>query len=189
MPNHSAALIFLPMLWIASPALHAEAEVYGGIGLGYSTYTINALDFQGVSSSVQEFVGLSYGDYVGIEVGFIDFHSTDSQVSQGAGRPSVTDRVETSGYTAALMGRYPLNEELAVFGKVGVIRWDSEATLGDSPFSTTASGDDLTWGAGLEFMATGPFRLRVEASVFDIDFAESWWALSASVIYGIPVWR
>lgn len=181
------ALLVLSLMAFLPQALRAESEVYGGIGLGYSSYSADSLDFEAATFTTREFLGLRYGDYVGLEVGYIDFGTAKDRVAVAQGQPSLNYEVESSGYDLSLVGRYPLNEELAAFGKLGMIRWESKATL-DEPasFSTREDGTDLITGLGLDFRGSDRFHVRVEAEFVFIEFASSWWVLTTSLVYGIP---
>jgi len=183
------ALLVLPFLSLLPQTLRAESEVYGGFGIGYSTFRIDALDFEAASFATREFLGLRYGDYVGLEVGYIDFGTVKDRIGVQPGQPSINYEVKSSGYDLSLVGRYPINEELAAFGKLGMIQWDSEATLESFPLSSKEDGTDLIWGLGLDFRGSGRFHVRVEAEFVDIEFANSWWVLTTSLIYGIPFAR
>lgn len=189
-PCMSAPLsMMVALLTLLPQALRAETEVYGGIGYGYSTYSIDAIRFEGSSGALRQYLGFNYGDYVGLELGYYDFGSINDQIVLNPGEASVRDTIETSGYDLSLVGRYPLNEELVAFGKIGAIRWDSTATLADYPIPSKIDGDDLIWGVGLEFRGAGRFHVRIAADFIDISFADAWWALNASVLYAIPVGR
>ena len=50
-------------------------------------------------------------------------------------------------------------------------------------------GDDLIYGVGLDFRGSARLHIRVEAEVVDIAFANSWWVLTTSVMYGFPFAR
>lgn len=183
------ALLALPLLALAPPRLLAESEVYGGVGIGYSTFSQDAPKLEGAAVATREFLGLRYGDYVALELGFIDFGTVNNRVRVAFGQPSQNLGVETWGYDVSLLGRYPLSQELAVFGKVGTLRWDSDQRLGGLRPVTRLSGDDLIWGLGVDFRSTGRFHVRMEAEFVNIEFANSWWVLSTSVMYGIPFAR
>lgn len=180
------ALLVVPLLSLISQQLRAESEIYGGIGVGYSTFKIDSLDFEGSAYATREFLGLRYGKYLGLEAGYINFGTVKDQVVTQQGQPTLVDSVQTWGYNLSLIGHYPLDEELAAFGKLGMIRWDSEATLSTVPLSTKTNGDDLIWGFGLDYRGSGRIHVRVEAEFVNIEFANSWWVLTTSVIYGIP---
>ena len=180
--------VLLSVVSLLPLASYAETEVYGGVGVGYSTFQVDALNLEGEDVAVRQFIGLNYGDYAGIEIGYVDFGTVSDQVLLEPG-VSANDSIQTEGYELALVGRYPLNQELDAFGRVGIIRWDSEATLDTYPLPVTQDGDDLIWGIGLDFRGSGRFSVRVQADFVDIDFASSWWVLTASAYYAIPLGR
>jgi OOP family OmpA-OmpF porin len=182
-------LLVLSFLSLLPQSLRAESEVYGGFGIGYSTFSIDEIDFEAASFATRQFLGFRYGDYVGLEAGFIDFGTVDDRIGVQQGLASLDYEVESSGFNLSLIGRYPLNDELAAFGKLGMIRWDSEVTLEDFPLSEKEDGTDLIWGLGLDFRGSGRFHIRVEAEFVDIEFADSWWVLTTSLIYGVPFAR
>ena len=124
------ALLVLSILSFLSQPLWAESEVYGGFGLGYSTFKIKSLDFEDATFAAREFLGLRYGDYVALEAGYIDFGTLKDQVAgppqQGQqGQPSIDYRVQTSGYDLTLVGRYPLDDGSAMEVHVGGEMFDA----------------------------------------------------------------
>lgn len=182
------ALLLSSLALIAQASL-AETEVYGGVGVGYSTFQIDAIDFEGADVAVRQFLGLNYGDYVGLEFGYVNFGTVDDEVVLDAVEGSINNSIESWGYELAVIGRYPINQELDAFGKVGLVRWDSESTLENFPLATKQDGDDLIWGIGLDFRGSGRFHARIQADFLDIGFADSWWTLTASAYYAIPLGR
>jgi hypothetical protein len=70
-----------------------------------------------------------------------------------------------------------------------MLRWDSESTPETFPLPTKQDGDDMIWGIGLDFRGSGRFNARLQADFVDIDFASSWWVLTASAYYAIPFGR
>ncbi len=189
MPRLVPALLLLSVFALPAQSVRADNEVYGGLGVGYSTFKIDALDFEGSAYATREFLGLRYGDYLGLELGYIDFGTVKDRVAVQQGQPSLNDRVETSGWDLALLGFYPIDSGLKAFGKLGAIRWESEATLGSFPLPTKEDGTDLMWGFGLDFRGSERFHVRIEAEFVDIEFASSWWVLTTSLIYGVPFGR
>jgi OOP family OmpA-OmpF porin len=183
------AFLVLPMLTVVPATLRAESELYGGVGIGYSTFSVDATGFEDSGLANRQFLGLRYGRFVGVEAGYIDFGTANDQVADQFGSGTINEGIETWGYELSLVGRYPLNEELAAFGKLGMIRWDSEDTLEPVPLPNKTDGDDLIFGVGLDFRGSARVHVRVEAELVDIEFANSWWVLTTSVMYGIPFAR
>jgi OmpA-OmpF porin, OOP family len=182
-------LLVLPLLSLLPQQSRAESEIYGGIGVGYSTFKVDSLSFEGSSYATREFLGFRYGDYLGLEAGYINFGKVKDRVVVQDGQPSLVDSIQTSGYNVSLVGRYPLDEELTAFGKLGMINWKSETTLSTFDLAENDNGNDLMWGLGLDFRGSGRIHVRIEAEFVDIPFASAWWVLTTSVIYGVPFAR
>ncbi|MBN8281074.1 MAG: porin family protein [Gammaproteobacteria bacterium] len=163
----------------------AETELYGGVGIGYSTYKVDSTGFDGSDFGVRQLVGFNWGDYLGVEVGYIDFGTAKDNV--GSVFFPVNQTIESWGYDVSLFGRYPLDEELDLFAKAGILRWDARTNFANSPFSEKDDGDDLLVGVGLDFRGTGRVHVRMAGELIDADFADSWWMLSASLLYSFPV--
>jgi OOP family OmpA-OmpF porin len=183
------SVLLLSVLSLLPQASIADSEIYGGVGVGYSTFQIDSIDFEGSAVAVRQFIGLNYGDYVGVELGYVDFGTVNDQVLLEQGAGGINYAVDSWGYELALIGRYPINQELDAFGKVGMLRWDSESTPETFPLPTKQDGDDMIWGIGLDFRGSGRFNARLQADFVDIDFASSWWVLTASAYYAIPFGR
>jgi hypothetical protein len=183
------AVAALLALSLAPPALRAENELYGGLGIGYSTFEVDSVDFEGSAFAVRQFLGITWGDYLGLEGGFIDFGTVNDRIADQPGQQTLNDGIETWGYNLSAVARYPINEELHAIAKVGMIRWDSEATIEPFPLPAKVDGDDILWGVGLDFRGSGRVHVRVEGEFVNIEFADSWWVLTASVIYAFPLGR
>lgn len=183
------ALLILASLALAPPASRAETELYGGLGIGYSTFEVDSRDFEGSDFAVRQFVGFTWGDYIGVETSYINFGTVNDKISQGFGQPALNQGIETWGYSLSVVGRYPVNDELNAIAKLGMIRWDSEVRTETFPLPTKEDGDDLIWGVGLDFRGSGRIHVRVEGELVDIEFADSWWVLTTSVMYSFPFGR
>ena len=85
-------LVFLMLTALLPRASLAGTELYGGAGIGYSTFKIKDLNFEGAALATRQFVGFHYGDYVGLEFGFTDFGKVSDQLDK-----PVPDRVEQRG--------------------------------------------------------------------------------------------
>jgi hypothetical protein len=180
------AVAALLALSLAPPALRAENELYGGLGIGYSTFAVDPIDFEGSAFAIRQFLGLTWGDYLGLEGGYINFGTVNDRIASQPGQQTLNQGIETWGYNLSAVVRYPLNEELHAIAKVGMIRWDSEATTEPFPLPAKVDGDDLIWGVGLDFRGSGRFHLRIEGEFVNIEFADSWWVVTTSVMYAFP---
>lgn len=201
------ALLLLPL------ALPADNEAYGGLGVGYTTFQVDAADivgrpglpgfegsqavseFEGADLAARAFLGVRLGPYVALEAGYHDFGEPDGRVAfidpenpptgPFDAPPSSRVAIGATGYDAVLIGILPLDRDLSVYAKAGLIRWDAETTY-DGGTRTREDGEDLIWGVGTTYRGTGPLRIRIEAEFIDAGFANSWWALSASLLYAVP---
>jgi OOP family OmpA-OmpF porin len=183
------ALLVSLSLSLLPQVLRAESEIYAGVGLGYSTFSADKFKFEASGGTTRQFVGYRYGEYAGVEFGYINFGTVNDQVADEPGQPSLNYSIKTSGYDLALIGRYPLDPELSAFGKLGIIRWDSELRRESFAVPTKSDGDDLIWGIGLDYRGTDRVHVRVQADFVDIEFANGWWVLTTSVMYGFPLGR
>lgn len=78
--------------------------------------------------------------------------------------------LEIKGWNVAGIGILPISESFALFGKLGMFKWDLDykcktasgtATCG-SPANRSASGTDLSYGVGLSYTLTKQVGLRLE---------------------------
>lgn len=181
--------LLMVLLGSLATAAHAESELYGGMGIGFSTVKVDRFDLEDSALAARGFLGFRYGRFVGLEAGYVDFGKIKDQVMVALYQPSATYSIDTTGYDLSLVGRYPVNNELVAFGRVGMIRWDSKARIDSIGYRASDDGSDLLWGLGLDYRGTDRISLRIEADVVDIEYADSWWMLSTSIIYGFPFGR
>jgi len=176
-------LLLLPL------RLLADNEVYGGLGLGYGTVEVDVLtgEFESASILTKLTVGGHFTDYFAVEAGYIWFGETDDNVRSDPALPAANRTLDTKTYTLFAMGSWPLNPDLLVFGKLGFAGWDADFKDDDGGFSESQDGTDLAWGLGFDFRGTERWRVRMEAEFFEFDFAKRYWAISASLMYALPV--
>jgi hypothetical protein len=67
-----------------------------------------------------------------------------------------------------------------VFGKLGLIAWDADASEGPDSVSDDGTDPAAGLGAGLQF---GSFGIRAEYEYFDIDSADDVSLISASALW------
>jgi opacity protein-like surface antigen len=134
----------------------------------------------------------------------------DLDPSDIAGNPTSsrawTVELPMDGWTGYIVGLYPFNQTVEIFGKVGAFAWDmdasgSEAVVGgfippkpppndnnpvsptNDPINKKFDGTDLALGIGFNFNAESGITVRTEFEWFDIDIVEESWLLSLSAIY------
>lgn len=204
----AALVVCAPLILFTPGAVFADAEIYGGIGVGYHGLKVGqepleitnqgqtgllSRDLSGTTRPVQQFVGLRLGENLGFEFGFVRFGTLNDRapvptVPANPNEPlEVNYGVKTYGYDAFLVGFYPLDADLDVFGKVGAVHWDSTTTQTGAGTVTKSDGDDLAYGFGLDFRSSGRLHLRVEVQVYDMAFADESWTVTTSILYALPV--
>lgn len=75
------------------------------------------------------------------------------------------EAVKVDGWAAAVAATWPLGQNLDVFGKLGVIAWDTSAV---SP-SLNDSGADLLYGAGATWYVSERWGLQLAYEEADLD--------------------
>lgn len=111
------------------------------------------------------FGGYDYSDLVAFEVGYNSLGKVKSN----------TQSSEVTGFSAAGVGKFKVNDQIGLFGKAGVFMWDAENTGGDR------DATDLMLGAGANYQFNDNIKLRAEWERFmdvettptgrsDIDF-------------------
>lgn len=195
-----------PALLLVAGGVHAappDVEFYGGIGTGYTTIKVDqqplvingqsgtstfSRNLSGTTLPIWEYLGTRIGPYAGLETGFVKFGTlNDATVPLQPPYDSQNNSVKSYGYTLSLVGYYPLDNQLEVYGKVGAIRWHSKIAQNGSQFATNDKGDDLAYGFGIDLHSAGRLHLRVEAAGYDMAFANEYWTYTMSILYSMPL--
>lgn len=85
-----------------------------------------------------------------------------------------TDLVDITGVSLAVVGRWPITDLFDVYGKVGVVGWDSDFHV--RPLDQ--SGEDLLLGIGCGFNVSPNWRLALQYEDFGFDVESSTLSLS-----------
>ena len=151
-----AALMMLPLA-----AAHADSGFFAGGSVGTAGVELDADE---VEFDEDDFAWKAYGGFnfdvtvvdLAVEGGYVDFGSPGSDLVD-------LDLDALTGF--GLVG-FELGP-IGVFGKVGVISWDAEATI-EGIGDDDDSGTDPAYGIGARF-SFGSIEIRGEYEVFDID--------------------
>ena len=117
------------------------------------------------------FAGFRFMDHFGLEASYVDFGSP-SDVVNGFDIDN-----DAHAFDAFAVGFLPLTT-FDLFGKVGLVSWDSKFDISELDFSQDHDGTDLAYGVGAQFRL-GSFAIRGEYEVF--DFADNVNMLSVGV--------
>jgi hypothetical protein len=113
-------------------------------------------------------VGYRFIKYLGVQLGYHDFGNLP-----GFGPPCgpgtevcplelvVPTVADTTAWSVSAVPRLPLIGTLALFGKIGLVRWESDlrAAFGDGTELGSFSEEDLIYGAGLRAGLIGPLSV------------------------------
>lgn len=191
-PNRWKPLLLAGLALVAAPLLAGESPWYLEAKLGeasaeatFGSRWTKRIDGSDGAASVA--VGYQVDRHLGIQAGYHDlgrFDGTGSPCPDSAetcvellalcveGFPCtevlVPLEAEVSGFSLALVPRWPVGERVSVYGKVGVIDWDTDVsglftTAGTERFSDR----DLLAGVGVQY--TFPKGLGVLLEYEDLE--------------------
>lgn len=142
------------------------AEIHSGITNGL----ITSGTVDGKDDGTKAFVGFRLGRHVAIEAGWVDLGDVRYSGSSGA-VPVTGGRIGVSGLNGSVVGLIPLGSNIELFGKVGAISWEADASdqRAGVPFARNTDGTDLSAGLGANFYFARHVGLRVEAERFELD--------------------
>ncbi len=141
--------------------------VYAGTGLSrYDSSTGNSAKFRGTTdeqaSTTSLGLGLELSENLAVEAGFVDLGSHSWNGRWNGARNS--GHVNTDGFAWSVLGKYPLSEQFAVFGRAGMFFWDAEYyenAAGATIYGENHSNSPLL-GLGVQATVIEPIDLRLE---------------------------
>ena len=186
----------------AMPAAWAEDNGwYIGGGYDDADFDLSLSDFDDgslTSGSVDTsdsgwklFGGYRFNKLFSVEAGYVDLNNdfdnetTFNGVSNGTGplfaAGLVNVDIQPTGFFVEGVGSVPIVAGLARFGKIGVLSWDADITIGDSGGvrDVNDDGTDLMYGVGFEYRFEVGLALRGEWERFtdvpdeDIDLVSA----------------
>lgn len=158
------------LLLSATPAMAADGTGFY-VGAGVGSMSVDVGDFSGDDTAFKVFGGWDFNQYIGGELEYID----------GGTAEDLGGKVDVTGFNASLKGAYPFTEQFSVFGKIGMIFWDADASAGG--ISGSDSGEDFSWGVGAAYDFTDNFGGRIEYQGFEIQDTDTVDLISASVVF------
>jgi hypothetical protein len=155
-----------PALFATFCCLHfstAHAEKLGGpyfaVGGGQSTTSAFGGEFKENSPSYKGIFGYQFGDYIAVEAAY--FNADDHSMTED----TLTVAAGITGYNASLLLRAPKGGSFAFFLKAGYAsyEWELSATLpGIAVPLGTVEDDDVSYGAGINYVLRNGLLLRLE---------------------------
>lgn len=156
---------FVSLLALPFGTAQADSGFYAGGSVGSAGVE---LDVEDVEFDEDDFAWKAFGGFnfdvvvvdLAVEAGYVDFGSPGTTV-QNVDVGVDLDALTGFGLVGVELG------PIGVFGKVGVVSWDAEATI-EGIGDDDDSGTDPAYGVGARF-SIGSVELRAEYEVFDID--------------------
>jgi len=149
----------------------SDSGFYLGSSLGQAsieadgqTPSGDAFDFNEDDAGYKLFAGYNFGIIplidLAVEGSYVDFGNPNGTLSDGTRIESDLAGWDAFGLAALTFGPF------SVFGKAGVIAWDSDVAIDD--FKSSESGSDPAYGLGAK-LQFGSLAVRAEYEYFDIS--------------------
>jgi hypothetical protein len=188
----TATLFALSGAWTAAAHAENDSGFYVGGGVGQFNVQIDDVDdtdeaierLDDDDTSWKLFAGYRFNPYISLEAAYIDFGGpSDTFEASGS---SGDYQVELSGFAPYVIGTLPLGP-VELFAKVGYYFYDVDVTadlddLGGDVFSSSDSGEDLLYGAGIGATFFDHLHARLEYEKIDsndVDDADAIWLSGA----------
>src|SRR6185503_6613167 len=161
------ALAALALMAATAAQADTQPGFYAGAGIGSTK--VGDDDLSGVDDSdtgFKIFGGYTFTENWGVEVSYFDF----GEASVSAGNSSAS--VGITGLSASAVGRLPVNDMFAVYGKLGFASYDVDAKFNIAGFgrgSASDSDSDLIYGVGGALSFGGNFEARLEYEALNVD--------------------
>ena len=146
---------------VSAPSVFAQASApESGLYLGAGVGQMKAKDAcrgagAGVScddkdTSYNLFVGYDFNRLFAAELGYVNFGEAK------ASGPGVSATFEPTAFEAVGVAKWPVWQNVSVYGKLGAFRWDVDAR------NASETGTDLTYGVGVRYSFTRNWAAQLE---------------------------
>jgi OmpA-OmpF porin, OOP family len=170
------ALVLCALLLASAGAVAQDYYLGASIGksdiddsLAENLITSGSID--GKDSAFKLFAGGFFGKHLGAELAYVDLGELSYSGVFGTA-PVTNGKVSIWGYNVAAVARFALTPQLAVFGKLGVFLYESEASdvTAGTPFSAKVRGwEGGSFGVGAVWRFTGSLAARAEWERFPME--------------------
>jgi len=164
------ALAALALMAATAAQADTQPGFYAGAGIGTTKIGDSAFDGTGIDESdtgFKIFGGYTFNENWAAEVSYFDF----GEASVSAGNSSAS--VGITGLSASAVGRLPVNDMFAVYGKLGFASYDVDLDFNNVPgFGSghlSDSDSDLIYGVGGALSFGGNFEARLEYEALNVD--------------------
>ena len=165
-----AVLLVSTIIASVSPA---NAEPYLGLGVGADFYKVDLTELGGdeldESTMGSKFYGgYAFNKYFAAEAAYYSFAKASiGGIQVTPGGPISSADASMQGIGAYAVASWPVNRELALMAKLGVLRWDADLRV-DNTYGAN-DGTDAAFGLAASFAFTREFLGTVEWEYFDSE--------------------
>ncbi|HKU15632.1 MAG TPA: outer membrane beta-barrel protein [Steroidobacteraceae bacterium] len=159
----------------AATAVQADTQpgFYAGVGFGTTTIDDDGFAGAGIDDSdtgFKLFGGYNFNENLAVEASYFDFGEASGRFSDPFFGSASFD-VGISGLSASVVGRLPVAETFALFGKIGFASYDVDASVNISGTggSGSQSETDMIYGIGGSLSFAQRFEARVEYEALNVD--------------------
>jgi len=154
-----------------SMAAQADTQpgFYVGAGIGTTKVSDNSFDGTGIDDSdtgFKIFGGYDFNPNIAVEVSYLDL----GEASASEAGDSLS--VGVTALTASAVGRLPLSDMFALYGKLGYASYDVNVDFNIAGFGSGSGSDsdsDLIYGVGGALSFGGNFEARLEYEAINVD--------------------
>ena len=121
------------------------------VNLGFAS-SRTSTDDEGVMFKIG--AGFDFSKYVSIEGGYTDLGTLEIKTATTGPSENFSLDIEPDGFEISGLLKYNINDQALVFGRVGLLFWEADATISSSLGSIKVElddGTDITLGIGLEY--------------------------------------
>ncbi len=153
-----------------APAANAQTGFYLGGDLGEvsAEQFFDGFDFDASTDAWRLYGGWRLSDYLGAEVGYVNFGALDERIDIGTSFVPVS--ADAQGYTVAGTVGWPVSDSLVLTGRGGFLFWDSENRVDDIRFDE--SDENFFYGAGLRVDFGRNFSVTGDWTRYELDTVE-----------------
>ncbi len=173
------AITFLPIVCLLLGSTTALAgPFYVGASAGKTNLQVDDLggSFSSSATTYKAFAGFRFMKFFGIEASYVDFGSPEDSDA------GVDLSVDATAWDAFAVGVLPLGKHFELFAKAGLFRWDRNAEAsGAVTDSSSDTGTDPVYGAGMAFKIMKHLAIRLEYEKFKMSDIDSLTQSSAGV--------
>jgi opacity protein-like surface antigen len=159
------SLALLTTFASATTLAAAPPGPYLGAGVGVYTLDIDDIDFDDSAALIRGFGGLRLGAHWAVEADYQRLAESKDEVL------GADVELDVEAWTLSLRPIFPIGEVVDIYGRAGWTWYDAEATASAAGIDASVddSGNEFTWGGGVDFHLGDLLTLRGDFSRIEIE--------------------